>query len=323
MKVICIDEYGDRSKLKITEQPDPQADEGEYVIAVAASGLNPVDWKIREGLLKDRMPNRFPIVLGWEMAGVVIERGYSARRFDIGDKVFAYCRRPEIHEGTYAQQIRLPESYVTTAPKGIPLVQAAAVPLAALTAYQSLFDAARLKPDESVLIVGASGGVGSFAVQMAKITGAKAAAVASPANHEYCRQLGAQWCFDYHEDFSAAVRKEFPEGMDVVFACAGGESLTRSYECVKKGGRLVTIVETGDPETAAAKGFLLHYVFVQPHVPQLEQIRSWIEEGRMTVPLTRTFAFDDIMEAHAVLEAGHTRGKMALIVDEKRAQEKA
>jgi NADPH:quinone reductase-like Zn-dependent oxidoreductase len=193
--------------------------------------------------------------------------------------------------------------------------KAAAVPLASLTAYQALVGRAALKKGETCVIVGASGGVGSFAVQFARLLGARVVAVASRKNHAYVKSLGAHAAVDYVDvDLRDGVRKIFPRGADVVFSLAGGESLNKAYDCVKKSGRLLTIAEPGDPELAKAKGIQLIYHFVEPNSLQLDLFRSWIDKGKLKVKVAKVFSLDDAAKAHEAIETGHTRGKIVLKV---------
>lgn len=315
MKAIYVKEYGGRDKLISGELPDPQPQEGEVLVRIKAAGVNPVDWKIRAGYLKSRMPNVLPIILGWDVAGVVEERGLGARRFQAGDRVYAYCRKNTIHDGTYAEYIALPECYLASMPEGLNFMKAAAVPLTALTAYQGLIDKAALKKGETCLIVGASGGVGSFAVQFARLAGARVIAVGSRKNHAYLRSLGARHTIDYaRDDVLSALRAIVPSGADVVFDLIGGESLRRSYDCVRKGGRVLTIVEPGDQAAAARRGFKLIYHFVEPNAPQLELFSRWFDQGRLKVNVSKVFPLEEAAKAHELIEGGHTRGKIVLKV---------
>jgi NADPH:quinone reductase-like Zn-dependent oxidoreductase len=200
-------------------------------------------------------------------------------------------------------------------PKKLSFEKAAAVPLTGLTAYQSLFDKAGLKKGETCLVVGASGGVGSFAVQFARLAGAKVIAVASKKNHAYLRSLGAKHVIDYTtQDVLAEVRGIAAKGADVVFDLIGGDSLRRSYECARsgKGGRVVTIVEPGDQSAAAQKGFKLIYNFVEPNAPQLERFARWFDHGGLKVTLSKSLPLKEAALAHELIETGHTRGKIVL-----------
>ncbi|MDD5672096.1 MAG: NADP-dependent oxidoreductase, partial [Candidatus Omnitrophica bacterium] len=283
MKAIVLREFGGIEKLVLGDVPKPEPGEGEVLLRIKAAGVNPVDFKIRKGLLFERgYPHQFPIIPGWDMAGIVEARGYGAKRFQAGDHVYGYCRRPVIARGTYSEFISIPESYITHKPRNVSFEIAAAIPLAALTAYQSVYVAAGLEKRQSLLVIGASGGVGSFAVQFGRIAGAKVMAVASEKNHAYVKSLGAKYAVDYAAgDFRQGVRKIFPNGADVVLDCAGGDSLLKAYDCVKKGGHLVTIVEKENETLAQGRQIYAHYVFVEPDVTQLDQIRKWVEARKL------------------------------------------
>jgi NADPH:quinone reductase-like Zn-dependent oxidoreductase len=315
MKAVVIHEFGGREVLKYTELPMPEPGEGEVLVRVKAAGVNPVDWKIRAGHLKDFLPHEFPIVLGWDLAGVVERVGYSARRFKVSDEVFAYCRRPVIRHGTYAEYVAIPESYLAVRPKAIDFDEAASIPLASLTAYQSVYDAAKLTAGESILILGASGGVGSFGVQFGRATGARVIALASQRNHAYLKELGASETVDYASgDFRAVVNALAPQGIDVVFDCVGAEALAMGYECLKRGGRAVSILVRDGRELANKAGATHHYVFVEPNVVELDHIRSLVDSGMLRSHLSGVYPLADVAKAHEALETGHTRGKIVLAV---------
>ena len=157
MKAIAINEFGGREKLVLLDLPSPEVEENAILVKIKAAGINPVDWKIREGYIKDLFPYDFPIILGWDAAGIVEQAGSKVTRFKGGDEIFAYCRKPIVHGGAYAEYILLEEEHAALKPKNISFEEAASIPLAALTAYQSLFDAAKIKPGETVLIHAAEG----------------------------------------------------------------------------------------------------------------------------------------------------------------------
>ncbi len=241
MKACIIESFGGRDQLKIADLPAPEPGEGEVLIRIHAAGVNPVDWKIREGWLKELFPHHFPVILGWDMAGIVEKTGYSARRFKPGDEVYAYARRPEIQKGTYAEFIALPESYIARKPSGLSMTEAGSIPLASLTAYQALVEAGHLQKGQSVFILGASGGVGSSAVQLAADAGARVIGLTSERNHEYVRSLGAEAVIEYQRgDFIQSLGELLPYGADLVFDCQGGDTLTRGQLCARPGGRLVS-----------------------------------------------------------------------------------
>ena len=299
MKAIAIDNFGGRTELKLRELPTPVAGKGEVLIKVKAAGVNPVDRKIREGLLRTRLPHQFPIILGWDAAGTVVGTGAA---------VYAYCRKPIIKDGTYAEYVVVPKTSIARKPKNLSFVEAASVPLAALTAYQSLFDAAGLKRGQRVLIHAAAGGVGGFAVQLAKQAGAYVIATASQAKHAYVKSLGADEVIDYRAvDFRQAVRD-----VDVAFDTVGGETQVKSTDVVRKGGVLVSILAFVDAEAVRKKGVEPKYVFVAPNGRQLAKLTKLIEAGKLRTKIAKVFPLKAAAKAHALIEQGHTTGKIVL-----------
>lgn len=313
MKAVIIKEYGGIDKLLYTDIEKPVAGEGEYLINIKAAGVNPVDAKAREGYLKERIPNIFPVIPGWDFAGVIVERGHSARRFTVGDEVYGYARRTTYQKGTYAEYITLPESYVAKKPSGLSFEDAASVPLVALTAYQSLFDSGNIKKSQDVLIIGASGGVGSFAMQYAKITGARVIAVASSNRESYLKSLGARHIIDYSKgSFKAELKRILPEGVDLVFDCAGNESTIEAYACLKENGILVSILSHEDPDLVEKYKINFKYVFVEPNVSELDIISKWFEEKKLKINLQKVYDLKDVSDAHTQIETRHTQGKIVL-----------
>lgn len=315
MRAIVIDQFGGRDQLHLAAVPPPVPGKREVLIRVHAAGVNPVDWKIREGLLRTRMPHQFPIIPGWDVAGVIESTGPGARRFSPGDAVYAYARKPIIKDGTYAEYVAVPETSVARKPANLDFAEAAAVPLVALTAWQSLFDAAGLRRGQTVLIHAAAGGVGGFAVQLARWKGARIIATASAANHDFVRSLGAHEVVDYRtDDVAAAVRRFAPDGVDVAYDTVGGEVQQRSAELVRPGGVLVSILAYADAEAVRARGVEPKYVFVAPSAPQLARLAGLIERGRLKVTIAARLPLEQAAQAHEMIEAGHTRGKLVLTV---------
>lgn len=215
MKAAVYDEFGGPEKIQIREVAVPEVKEGEVLVRIKAAGVNPVDYVVREGYLKDALPYQFPVIPGWDVAGVVEERGFSARRFNVGDEVYAYARRPVVQHGTFAEYIVIPESYLAARPQRISWEEAAGIPLVGLTAYQSLYDAGQLLEGQTVLILGASGGVGSLGIQLAKVKGARVIGVASEKNHAFMKELGADETIDYrNNNVGEAVKAVAPDGVD-------------------------------------------------------------------------------------------------------------
>jgi NADPH2:quinone reductase len=315
MKAIAINEFGGRDTLQLMDLPMPEIKPGEILVKVKAAGVNPVDWKIREGYIKDLFPYEFPIILGWDAAGIVEQAGEEVTRFKEGDEIFAYCRKPMVKGGAYAEYIVLEEEHAAIKPKNISFEEAASIPLAALTAYQALFDAAKINPGETILIHAAAGAVGGFGVQLATDHGAVVWGTASGRNTEYVRDLGAAQVVDYHQvDFCDSVRSAYPDGVDVVFDCVGGDVLARSAEIVNQGGRLISIVD--DPTGLARSDILKDFVFVAPNSTQLTELAGMVEQGRLKTHLSQVFSFglEEAKRAHELSESGRTRGKMVLVL---------
>jgi NADPH2:quinone reductase len=236
MKAILIEGFGGPEQLKVGRLNVPMPGPDEVQIKIVCTAVNPVDWKIRVGMLENHMPHHFPIVLGWDAAGIISALGPNVKKFKIGDEVFAYCRKSIIQEGTYAEYICFNADDVALKPKDLSFAQAAAIPLAGLTAWQALFDAAKLQKGESVLIQAGAGGVGSLAIQFAKIAQARVITTARKSNHNYVKSLGADQIIDYQESsLPNEVKKFAPQGLDVVFDTLGGKALQESISFLKPG----------------------------------------------------------------------------------------
>lgn len=315
MKAIVIKEFGGANTLHLEELPIPAPKDNEIQFLVFYTGVNPVDWKIREGMLKERLPHEFPIIPGWEASGEVTAVGKNVKDFYVGDEIFSYCRNPVVHSGTYAEYVCYDADHVAKKPRNITFAQAAALPLVSLTAWQSLFDAAKLRSGETILIHAGAGGVGSMAIQFAKNAGAKVYTTASKRNHNYVKKLGADFAIDYREEkFADAMKKLAPQGVDVVFDTMGGDTLQESLQVLKSGGRLVSILEKLDPAVESKyriKGF---YVFVSPNGEQLKTIADLITQGKVIPPHIEEFPLSRAAAAQEKLQEGHVQGKIVLRV---------
>ncbi len=301
MRAVAIREYGGRDRLELLDLPKPVPQPGEALIRVRAAGVNPVDIKIREGLLKNRLPNQFPIILGWDAAGVIE---------DTGEEVFAYCRKPVIQHGTYAEYVAAPKENIAPKPASVDMATAAGIPLSGLTAYQSLFDAAGLQSGQRVLIHAGAGGVGGFGVQLARNVGAEVWCTCSARNTDYVVGLGAHHVVDYTAgDFRDVVRD-----MDVVFDTVGGDVQTRSADVLKRGGTLVSILAYADEAGLKAKGIETKYVFVAPNGRQLRHLQEMVDDGQLVCHISASFPLEQAARAHELIETRHTRGKIILTV---------
>ncbi len=316
MRAIAIEEFGGRDKLKEMDLPGPRVGPDFVLIRVRAAGLNPVDWKLREGGLEPAFPHVFPLVPGWDAAGTVEYAGPAVTRFRAGDEVFAYCRKHFVGEGTYAEYVAVPDSFVAPMPSSLDFAHAGAIPLTGLTARQALLEATGVHQGETVLVHAAAGGVGGFAVQIAHCLGAKVIGTASAAKHDHVRDLGATEVIDYaREDFVAAARDAAPGGVDVVLDTIGGDTLERSVDALRDGGRLVSIVEPPNGDRYKQRGIQPHYIFVRPDGSALEALGAMVDEERLRVHLERTWPLEQAAAAMEQLEDGHTTGKLVLTVD--------
>jgi NADPH:quinone reductase-like Zn-dependent oxidoreductase len=304
VRAVGVREFGGRDKLELLDLPQPKLPPESVLIRVHAAGVNPVDWKLREGRLEPSWPHVFPVVPGWDAAGVVERVGPAVTEFKPGDEVFSYCRKQFVGDGAYAEYVVVPETSVAHKPRSLDFEHAAAVPLTGLTAYQALFIAAGLVAGETVLVHAAAGGVGSFAVQLAADAGAEVVGTASEPNTEYVLGLGATEVIDYREqDFVEGVRDAYPDGVDVVLDVIGGETQKRSRELLKEDSRLVSIAQP--PKDGL-------YVYVRPDGEQLAELAELADEGRLAVHLNEVLPLEEAARAHELSEAGHVRGKLVL-----------
>ena len=313
MKAIRIHNYGGPEVLQYEDAPIPKPAPGEVLIRVHAAGVNPADWKVREGHLKQFVQNKFPLILGWDLSGVIEEVGANPAangRFKKGDEVFG--KRDTSRDGAYAEYIVVRESEVALKPKSLHHVYAAAVPLAGITAWQALFDTAKLQSGHRILIHGAAGGVGHYAVQLAKWKGAYVVATGSTKNHDLLRKLGADETIDYTtQKFESIVRD-----VDVVLDTIGGETQERSWRVLKKGGILASLVQPPSEQKAKAIGVRAAFVWSQPNGNELAEIAALIDSGNLKIVLDRILPLSEARRAHELSQSGHARGKIVLRVKE-------
>lgn len=264
------------------------------------------------------MLHRFPLIPGWDAAGIIEDTGGGVTAFRAGDEVYAYCRKPVVQYGCYAEYVTVPESFVARKPSTLSFEEAASVPLAGLTAFQSLFEAAKLQKGETILIQAAAGGVGSFAVQLAVHHGAYVIGTAQSVNHNYVSSLGAGRLIDYtRADFQSVIKSEYPTGIDVVFDTVGGDATFTAMETLKPKGRMVSILMPKNEvveKIAAQKDFRYDYVFVRPDAGQLEKMARLFDSGKLKTHISTVLPLEQAAKAHAMIESGHTRGKIVLSV---------
>lgn len=304
MKAVSISTYGNNDVLSYTdvEIPEPMAD--EVLVKVHAAGMNPIDWKIRNGA-GERLGLKLPIMLGGEIAGTVERIGDKVSGFQAGDAVYGIIR-----SGGFAEYAIAKQGDIALKPQSLDFESAAAIPLGALTAWQAMFDLAQLSSGQRVLITGASGGVGSLAVQLAKAKGAYVIATASGRNEDFVRRAGA----DVFVDYSKQSFEEVVKDVDVVFDLVGGDTFERAFHTLKKGGFLVTAVAFPSEEHAPRYGVRAARVYCKPNTDQLAAISALVDEGRLKAHVAMVLPLAEVTQAFQHSESGRTRGKIVLTV---------
>lgn len=306
MRAMAIQEFGGPELLQLVELPDPVVGPDVVLVRARAAGVNPVDFKIREGGLASRFPCHFPLVPGWDVAGVVEAVGPAVPELSEGDEVLGYVRRDHIQWGTYAELVAAPVRTLVRKPTSLSWSEAAALPLAGLTAWQALTRVLRVGEGDVVLVHAAAGGVGTFAVQLAQVLGAQVIGTASEASFDHLRALGAQ-PVAYGDGLEERVRSAAPGGVTAVLDLVGGEALDVSPQLLGEGGRLASVVDADRVRELGGS-----YWFVRPDADELAALARLVDEGRLTVHVEQTFPLERAADAHRIVEARHTRGKLAL-----------
>lgn len=307
MKAAVLHEHGGVEVLKYEDTLRPEPKDDEVLVRVMAAGVNPIDAYVRQGMRSKGTPDR-AMIIGYDVAGVVEKAGANIKTFKAGDPVYAYLAVPR--GGGYAEFAIAKENEMAPKPKNIDFEKAAAVPLAATTAWQALVDTAKLESGQTVLIHGGSGGVGSFAVQIAKARGAKVIATASTANQDLLKQLGVDQLIDYTSTKFEQVVKD----VDIVLNCVRGDTLPLSYGVVKKGGTIVSITDEPDQAECSKHGIQCSRLLAHPDSKVLEELTKLIEADKITPIVSQTFPLADAAKAHQQIETRHTRGKIVLKV---------
>lgn len=332
MKAFIVDRYGRADGLRAGEMPEPELRDDDVLVQVHAAGVNALDNKIRAGEFKLILPFRLPLILGNDVAGIVVRVGPGVRRFKVGDEVYARPHHNRI--GTFAEFIAMNEGDVAPKPTSLTMEEAASIPLVGLTAWQALIERAGLKTGQKVLIHAGSGGVGTFAIQLAKHVGATVATTASAANFDLVRQLGADVVIDYRKDDFSRVLKDY----DVVLDTQSGPVLEKSLQVLKPGGKVIGIAGPPDPEFAKSIGSnwlvglvmrLLSrrirtqarrhrvgysFLFMRASGDQLREIAALIDAGVIRPVVDRVFPFEATKEALAYVESGRAKGKVVVKV---------
>lgn len=333
MKAVLAERYGGPEVLELADVPIPQVGPNGVLVRVHASSVNPVDWKLRQGMLSALWKLRFPVIWGCDLSGVVEQVGNAVTLFKPGDQVygFKHGKVAKTYRGTYAEYAVVPENALARKPERLSHEEAAAIPLAALTAWQALLGQGKLRPGQRVLVHAAAGGVGVFAVQIAKAVGAKVAATASARNLDFLRRLGADIVIDY-------TRERFEDRLsdyDLVLDGVGQSVWAGSLRVLRRGGRLVTLL-VPIPEqpagklrffstaiagvlsgsvSALVKGKRLLLTQGKPRGGDLEKINALIDAGKLRTEIEKVFTLDQIADAHRLSEQGHVRGKLVIRID--------
>jgi NADPH:quinone reductase-like Zn-dependent oxidoreductase len=331
MRAYILERYGGPQSARLAEVPAPAPGPRDILVAVRAAGLNPVDFKFRQGKLRAILRPKLPYVLGNELAGEVIAVGGDVKRFQAGDRVFA--RVAKDRAGAFAEQACVDEAHAAHMPRDLDFADAAAVPLAGLTALQALRDELAVTPGQKVFISGGAGGVGCFAIQIAKWLGADVTTTASPRGEALVRTLGCDEVIDYTSQDITKTTARFDAGLDLV----GGNTLTQMFGIMKPGTKVVSVAALPEPQTAIKDlaggrvlaaifwiisygirsraqraGVSYRYLFMHPSGSDLAQLAELIEQGKLKVTVDRTYPFADIADALAYVESGRAKGKVVV-----------
>lgn len=309
MKAVQIKSYGGVGVLEINrDAARPVAGDGQVLVEIHAASINPFDWNVREGYVKDFMPLQFPATLGGDFAGIVAEAGKGATGFNIGDEVYGQAAVYSGGSGSFAEFARASVGKIAIKPKNINFLEAASLPLVGVSALQAIETHIGLKPKQSIFIHGGAGGIGSLAIQIAKAMGVYAATTVSTRDVDYAKSLGA----DEVIDFKTQKFEEMLSDFDAVFDTAGGEVTDKSFKVLKKGGIIVSM--TGAPSNDLAKkyGVVAIGQNTDGNRERLDRLRELVESGKIKPQVDKVFAIDEVKEAFTHLETGHPRGKVVL-----------
>jgi NADPH:quinone reductase-like Zn-dependent oxidoreductase len=304
VRAATYDSYAaDNSRLTVGEVPDPKLGPGQVLVEVRAAGVNPVDWKVMAGGLDAMMETFFPVIPGWDVAGVVRALGPDAPEFSPGDEVMAYARKDAVHAGTFAEYVAVSATAAARKPAALGWQQAGALPLAGLTALRSL-DWLQAGPGDVLLVHGASGGVGHAAVQIGRARGARVIGTASEPGHDRLRQLGAE-PVAYGDGLASRIRELAPDGVSAVADCVGGQVGTTLAVLADKGRH----VSVADPAVEEHGG---HWIWVRPDGGKLAELAGLAERGLLTVDVGGVFPLEEVAAAFDLSRSGHPRGKLVI-----------
>jgi len=304
MKAVFYEAFGGPDVLQYGELPDPHIGPDSMVVEVRAAGINPVDYKIRQGYLAGLIDATFPVVPGWDVSGVVVAVGLDTPEYQVGDEVLAYVRKDSVGGGTLAELVSVPVRTAALKPSGVSFEDAAALPLAGLTALQTVRRAG-VTAGQSVLVHAAAGGVGSFATQLAVLAGARVIGTAGTANFDYLRSLGAE-PIAYGDHLVDQARALEPDGFDVILDYVGGAAMDSVPELLLPGGRVVSIA---DGRAAQYGG---QTAWVRPDHDGLAELAGLVAEGKLAVNVAGVYELERAADAYRELEGGHVRGKLVV-----------
>ena len=331
MRAYVLKHYGGPEGSQLMDVPTPAPGPRDILVEVRAAGLNPVDFKFRQGKLRAILRPKLPLVLGNELAGEVIAVGHDVKRFRAGDRVFA--RVAKERAGAFAEQACVDEDDAAHMPRNLDFTAAAAIPLAGLTALQALRDELDIKPGQNVLISGGAGGVGTFAIQIAKWLGAHVTTTASKRGEALVRSLGCDEVIDYTVQDISSAQGQFDAGFDLI----GGKTLDQMFEVMKPGTKIVSVAAIPEPQTATRDlgghralsaifwlisygirsrarraGISYRYLFMHPSGSDLALLAELVEQGKLKVTIDRTYPFAKITEALDYVESGRAKGKVVV-----------
>ena len=305
MKAIRVQQYGGPEQLRYEDAPAPQARSGQVLVRVRATSVNPWDYKLASGIFQKMVPLELPYIPGGEFSGVIEVAGGGIADLTVGQGVYGNCPR-----GAYAELVALDAATAAPKPKKLTHIEAATVPVAGQTAWQGLFEHGRLEKGQTVLIHAAAGGVGSFAVQLARWKGARVLATGSAANTDYLKSLGADVVIDYKTTDFESVAKE----IDVVFDLVGGETQARSLNVLRKGGHLIATAQPPSQDLAKKAGVRAMMMQMTPTRQRLQKLAELLDAGTIRTVVTKTYPLSAAREAWEYGKSGHTRGKVAIEV---------
>ncbi|MCE1162398.1 MAG: NADP-dependent oxidoreductase [Thiomonas sp.] len=332
MKAFVADRYEKKRALRLADMPTPELRDDELLVEVHAAGVNQLDFKLRDGEFKLILPYRLPLVLGHDVAGVVVKAGSQARKFKVGDEV--YARVDDFRIGSFAEYVPVRESSLALKPRGLTMEQAASIPLVGLTAWQALVEKAQLRAGQKVFIQAGSGGVGTFAIQLAKHLGASVATTTSAANAALVKELGADVVVDYKTQNFEDLLRDY----DLALNSQDGQTLDKSLQVLKAGGKLISISGPPDPEFGRAigapgfvrlvmrllssgvrrrarrRGLDYAFLFMKANGAQLQEITRLIEAGAIRPVIDKVFPFESTNEALTYVESGHAKGKVVISI---------